>query len=84
MRYLSVTEIAKKWDVDPDSVYEFLNNETNLVNTYILKCYDALKHLDETEFARNLEEHCKSNGIEIPFAHNNVVEEIKLRIFYEK
>ena len=54
-----------------------MNNETNLVNTYILKCYDALKHLDETEFVSNLEEHCKSNGIEIPFAHNNAVDEIE-------
>ena len=72
-----VEVLAERWDADPDSVYEFLNNETNLVNTYILKCYDALKHLDETEFVRNLEEHCKSNGIEIPFSHNNAVEEIK-------
>lgn len=69
--------LAEKWDADPESVYEFLNNETDLVNTYILKCYDALKHLDETELVRILEEHCKSNEIEIPFAHNNAVEENK-------
>lgn len=69
--------LAEKWDADPESVYEFLNNETDLVNTYILKCYDALKHLDETELVRILEEHCKSNKIEIPFAHNNAVEENK-------
>lgn len=69
--------LAEKWGADPDSIYEFLNDETNLVNTYILKCYDALKHLDEIELTRNLEEHCKSNGIEIPFGHNNAVEEIK-------
>lgn len=72
-----VEVLVERWDADPDSVYEFLNNETNLVNTYILKCYDALKHLDETEFVSNLEEHCKSNGIEIPFAHNNAVDEIE-------
>lgn len=69
--------LAEKWDADPESVYEFLNNETDLVNTYILKCYDALKHLDETELVRILEEYCKSNEIEIPFAHNNAVEENK-------
>lgn len=72
-----VEVLAERWNADPDSVYEFLNNETNLVNTYILKCYDALKYLNETELVRNLEEHCKSNGIEIPFDNNNAVGEIE-------
>ena len=31
-----VEVLAERWDADPDSVYKFLNNETNLVNTYIL------------------------------------------------
>lgn len=73
----TVEVLAERWNADPDSVYEFLNNETNLVNTYILKCYDALKYLNETEFVRNLEEHCKLNGIEIPFGNNNAVDEIE-------
>lgn len=72
-----VEVLAERWDADSDSVYEFLNAETNLVNTYILKCYDALKHLDETELVRNLEEYCKSNEIEIPFIHSYAAEEIK-------
>jgi len=69
--------LARKWDTDPDNVYEFLNVDTNLINTYILKYYDVLKYLDESELARNLEEHCKLNGIEISPGRNNVEEKIE-------
>lgn len=72
-----VEALAERWDASPNSTYKFLNEETNLINTYILKCYDALKLLDESEIINNLEEHCEQKGIAIPFARNNMVEEIK-------
>lgn len=72
-----VEALAEKWGADPDIIYEFLNEGTNIINTYILKHYDVLKFLDEGELVSNLEEYCKQKGIVIPFIQNNTVEETK-------
>ena len=66
--------LSNKWKVTPDSVYEFLNGENNLINTYILKNYEALSLLEESALISNIEDYCEYNDIVIPVEKNDISE----------
>lgn len=62
-----VTQLfSKHWELEPETVYSFFNQETDLVNTYILEHYEILKELDGNELIKVVEAHCKENEIAIP------------------
>ena len=66
--------LSNRWKVTPDSVYEFLNGENNLINTYILKNYEALSLLEESALINNIEDYCEYNDIVIPVEKNDISE----------
>jgi len=57
---------SEHWDLDPDVVYLFFNQETNLVNSYILEHYEVLKEMDDEKLISVVEVHCKESEITIP------------------
>lgn len=58
--------LAEKWNIDPEQVYSFFKDDTDLLNEYLLKHYDVLELLDEAELIRNIEEYCEEQGIIVP------------------
>ena len=62
-----VTQIlSEKWNIQPEQVYYFLKDDTDLLNDYLLKHYDVLQLLDEAELIGNIEKYCGEQGITIP------------------
>ena len=58
--------LSEKWNIQPEQVYYFLKDDTDLLNDYLLKHYDVLQLLDEAELIGNIEKYCGEQGITIP------------------
>lgn len=58
--------LSDKWHIQPEQAYNFLKNDTDLVNEYLLKHYDVLGLLDESELVENIEKYCEQHEISIP------------------
>ncbi len=58
--------LSEKWNIQPEQVYSFLKDDTDLLNEYLLKHYDVLNLLDEAELVENIEKYCEDQGILIP------------------
>ena len=63
----NVTQLlAKEWNIQPEQVYSFLKDDTDLLNDYLLKHYDVLGLLDEVQLVDSIEQYCDEQGITIP------------------
>lgn len=58
--------LSEKWNIQPEQVYSFLKGDTDLLNNYLIKHYDVLELLDETDLIGNIEKYCEDQGILIP------------------
>lgn len=58
--------LSEKWNIQPEQVYSFLKDDTDLLNGYLLKHYEVLGLLDEIELVDNIELYCDEQGIIIP------------------
>ena len=58
--------LSEKWNIQPEQVYSFLKDDTDLLNDYLLKHYDVLELLNEAELIENIEKYCGEQGIKIP------------------
>lgn len=58
--------LSEKWNIQPEQVYSFLKEDTDLLNDYLLKHCDVLELFDEAELVENIEKYCGEQGIKIP------------------
>lgn len=56
---------AESWNVSPEKVYDFLNEDTNLLDAYLIEHYDVLKDLDNIQRLNLFEKYCDGKGINI-------------------
>lgn len=61
-----VEVLSECWNVDKETVYSFLKEDTNLLNDYVLEHYDVLKHMENEELVSALETYCEEQGIVKP------------------
>ena len=74
----NVTQLlSEKWNIQPEQVYSFLKDDTELLQDYLLKHYDVLELLDEADLVENIEKHCQEQGITIPVLEDCEVEEVE-------
>ncbi len=65
---------AESWNVSPEKVYDILNEDTNLLDVYLIEHYDVLKDLDNIQRLNLFEKYCEEKGINIK---KYVIEKIK-------
>lgn len=58
--------LAGKWNLECDTVYKFLKDDTTILNDYILEHYDVLCFIDKEELVNVIEQYCSENNILIP------------------
>lgn len=58
--------LAEKWNLECDTVYKFLKDDTTILNDYILEHYDVLCFIDKEELVNVIEQYCDKEGIVIP------------------
>lgn len=56
---------AESWNVSPEKVYDILNEDTNLLDVYLIEHYDVLKDLDNIQRLHLFEKYCEEKGINI-------------------
>lgn len=64
--YEIVEVLSECWNIDNETIYSFLKDDTNLLNEYVLEHYDVLKHMENEELVSVLEAYCEEQGIVIP------------------
>lgn len=64
----AVDLLADKWEISQDRAYEFLKEDTDLLNEYLLKHNDVLNVLEDAELVEMIEKFCVNEGIVIPNA----------------
>lgn len=58
--------LADEWNLDCEIVYNFLKDDTSIMNDYILEHYDVLCYIDKGELVNVIEQYCKEKRISIP------------------
>ena len=58
--------LAEKWNIECETVYKFLNEDTMVMNDYIMEHYDVLCFIDKGEVVNLIEQYCKKENITIP------------------
>lgn len=61
-----VEVLAQNWNIDCETVYRFLKDDTCILNDYILEHYDVLCSIEKDDLVRALEQYCIEEGITVP------------------
>lgn len=56
--------LANKWKMSPAKVYKLLN-ETDILDNYIIKCYDVLHTLGKEYLVEDITEFAREKGAEV-------------------
>lgn len=56
--------LADKWKMSPAKVYKLLN-ETDILDNYIIKCYDVLHTLGKEYLVEDITEFAREKGAEV-------------------
>lgn len=64
-----VEVLSENWNLDSETVYRFLKDDTNLLHEYLLEYYDGLCDMENEDLIKELEIYCTEKGIVIPKAH---------------
>lgn len=61
-----VEVLSEWWNVDKETVYNFMKADTTRLNDYVIEHYDVLKHMENEELVSVLETYCEEHRIVIP------------------
>lgn len=59
-----IYSLAEKWETSPVRVYRILN-ETNILDNYIIRCYDTLHTQGKESIVEDLTEFVREKGVHI-------------------
>lgn len=62
----TVELLSFHWNIEEENVYHFITEDTNLMDEYIWKNYEALYCLEDNTLIDAIESYCEGNGIIIP------------------
>ena len=63
--------LAERWNLECETVYKFLKDDTDIMNDYILEHYDVLCLIEKEELVNVIEQYCEKEGIVILRCENN-------------